>query len=153
MGTKPESLCDTASAGIAGIIASVPAPLFAKERTTKSGVSLEEAWKVHRSCLIVDGHNDGPVERVARKENPINWMNIDPSYQTDVPRMTGNGQRYNGFMIVGNGKVADVWATTERIMELIDRYPNSIMKVLSSTDAIRAGKTGKLGVIFSLREG
>jgi membrane dipeptidase len=121
-----------------------------KERIAKSGVTLEQAWEIHRKCLIIDGHNDGPVERVARKENPINWMKRDPSYQTDIPRMMVNGQKYTAFMIVGDGLVANVWATTERILDLIDLYPKYIMKVLSSRDVIRCGKEGKLGVIFSI---
>ncbi|MHB9028623.1 MAG: dipeptidase [Candidatus Latescibacterota bacterium] len=150
METRREFFQKTVAAGIAGIIASRTAPAFAQERISKGGVTLEEAWDVHRRCLIIDGHNDGPVERVARKENPINWMKVDTAYQTDVPRMTGNGQQYAGFMIVGNGKVADVWITTERTQRLIDRYPQKIMKVLSSADAVHAGKSGKLGVIFSI---
>ncbi len=150
METRREFIRKSAVAGIAGIVASGAVPVFAKELTLRSGVSLEEAWDVHRKCLIIDGHNDGPVERVARKEKPVNWIGRDPAYQTDIPRMTGNGQRYTAFMIVGNGKAADVWATTERIMELIDRYPDRLMKVLSSADAVRAGKAGKMGVIFSI---
>ena len=150
METRREFFQKITATGVAGIVASGIAPAIAKERAAKSGITLEEAWKLHRKCLIVDGHNDGPVERVARNENPINWMNRDPAYQTDIPRMTGNGQQYTAFMIVGNGNVANVWATTERIKTLIDRNPKRIMTVLSSADAVRAGKTGKLGVIFSI---
>ena len=150
MQTRRSFLRKSTALGIAGIVASGVAPAFGKERAARNGVTLEEAWKVHRKCLIIDGHNDGPVERVARNENPINWMKTDPSYQTDVPRMTGNGQQYTAFMIVGNGIVANVWTTTERIKRLIDRNPNEIMAVLSSADAVKAGKTGKMGVIFSI---
>ena len=150
METRREFFQKTTALGIAGIVASGIAPVFAKERNQKSGITLEEAWKVHRQCLIIDGHNDGPVERVARKENPIDWMKIDPAYQTDIPRMTGNGQQYTGFMIVGNGNIANVWATTERMMDLIELHPDKIMKVLSSADAVRAGKSGKVGAIFSI---
>ena len=150
METRREFLQKTAAAGITGILASGIAPAFSKERTAKGGVTLEQAWEVHRKCLIIDGHNDGPVERVARNEKPINWTKVDPAYQTDIPRMTGNGQQYTAFMIVGNGNQANVWATTERIMNLIDLYPEHITKILSSSDAVHAGKSGKLGVIFAI---
>ena len=116
METRREFLQKSAAVGIAGIVASGVPPAFAKGRIAKSGVTLEQAWEVHRKCLIIDGHNDGPVERVARKENPINWMKRDPAYQTDIPRMTGNGQQYTAFMIVGNGLVANVWVSIEQIM-------------------------------------
>ncbi|MFA6473091.1 MAG: membrane dipeptidase, partial [Candidatus Latescibacterota bacterium] len=150
METRREFLKKTAIAGISGIVTSGAAPAFAKGRTVKNGVSLEEAWAVHRKCLIIDGHNDTPVERVARKENPMNWMQKDMSYHTDIPRMKGNGQQYCGFMIVGNGPVANIWVTTERAMKTIELYPKDIMQVLTTADAVHAGKSGKVGAIFAV---
>jgi membrane dipeptidase len=150
METRREFLQKTTAVGIAGIVASRVAPAFAKERASQNGVTLEQAWAVHRKCLIIDGHNDTPVERVARKENPLNWMKLDMTYHTDIPRMKGNGQQYAGLFIVGDGPVANVWATSERVMEQIELYPKDIMMVLSSKDAVRAGKTGRVGVIMSI---
>jgi membrane dipeptidase len=150
METRRTFLQKTAAAGIAGIVASGTAPAFAKERTPKSGVTLEDAWKLHRKCLIIDGHNDTPVQRVADKEYPFNWMKNDMKYQTDIPRMKGNGQQYAAFMIVGNGLIANLWVTAERVMKSIEDNPKDIMLVLNSADAVRAGKAGKVGVILSI---
>ncbi len=151
METRREFLGKTALCGISAIAASGIAPAYAKSvRTNKTGVSLEDAWKVHRKCLIIDGHNDTPVERVARKEYPLNWIQRDPKYHTDIPRMKGNGQQYAAFFIVGNGLMANVWVTAERIMEDIKKYPDDLKLVLSSKDAVSGGKSGKVGVILSI---
>jgi membrane dipeptidase len=150
METRRVFLQKTAAAGIAGIIASKASPSFSKDRKAREGITIEQAWDLHRKCLIIDGHNDTPVERVARKENPMNWMQKDMSYHTDIPRMKGNGQQYTAFMIVGDGPVANVWVTIERVLETIKLYPKDITQVFTSADAIRAGKSGKVGAIFSI---
>lgn len=151
MDTRREFLVKTTAAGIAGIIAAGTAPVYAQNaRVKKTGVSLEDAWRVHRKCLIIDGHNDTPVCRIAAKQNPLKWMERDMSYHTDIPRMKGNGQQYTAFFIVGNGAVANVWVTAERVLEDIAAYPDDLMMVLSSKDAVRAGKSGKVGVIMAI---
>jgi len=148
METRREFLKTTG--GIAGILAAGVAPAYAKYMDrAKKEVSMEEAQKIHKKMLIIDGHNDTPVERVARKENPLNWMQRDPSYHTDIPRMKEGGYD-GGFFIVGNGAVANVWVTTERVMTQIDKNPKDIMRVLTSKDMLRAQKEGKVGVIFSI---
>jgi membrane dipeptidase len=149
MKTRREFLRNAAAAGIAGIVGAGTAPAFAKERTAKKNVTIEEARKVHNKCLIIDGHNDTPVERVARKENPMNLMKRDTAYNTDIPRMKEGG-RYGGFFIVGNGPTANVWITIERTMEQIEAHPGDIMRVLSAKDAIKAADSHKVGVIMSI---
>lgn len=149
MDTRRGFMRKTAAAGIAGIIAAGAAPVLAKTARTKREVSLEEARAVHRKCLIIDGHNDTPVERVARKENPLNWMQRDMKYHTDIPRMKEAG-RYVGFFIVGNGPTANVWATTERVLRQLEQHPDDLMQVLSSRDAERAGKSGKVGIMLAV---
>ncbi|MHB9031236.1 MAG: dipeptidase [Candidatus Latescibacterota bacterium] len=150
MDTRREFLHKTAAAGIAGIVAAGMAPTYAKAARSKREVSLEQAQALHKKCLIIDGHNDTPVERVARKENPMNIMQRDMTYHTDVPRMKGNGQQYTAFMIVGNGPTANVWITTERFMEQIEKNPKDMMLVKTAQDAVRAGKENKVGCILSI---
>jgi membrane dipeptidase len=150
MKTRREFLKRTAAGGIAGIIASGAAPVYAQgKRVKKNDVTLEQARKVHNRMLIIDGHNDTPVERVARKENPMNWMQRDPSYHTDIPRMKEGGYD-GGFFIVGNGPTANVWVTTERVLEQIEKYPDDLMQVLASKDIVRAHESRKIGVILAI---
>jgi membrane dipeptidase len=149
MDNRGNFLKNTAAAGIAGITAAGVIPANAQKVRSKREVSLEEARAVHKKCLIIDGHNDSPVERVARKENPLNWKQRDMNYHTDIPRMKESGQ-YTGFFIVGNGPIANVWVTTERVLQHIKAYSGDLMQVLTSQDAVRAGKSGKVGVMLSI---
>ncbi|MFC1692000.1 dipeptidase [Candidatus Latescibacterota bacterium] len=150
MKTRRTFMQETATAGIAAIISSGVAPAFAKERAAKSGITMEQAWDVHRKCIIIDGHQDTSVRRFARKEDPKSWMKRDTSYHSDIPRMTEGGQQYVGLFLVEDSAVTDLWTITEFILEQIDTHPEDLMLVLSSQDAVRAGKTGKVGIIMEI---
>ena len=150
METRRTFLQETAAAGIAAIVASGAAPVFSMGRAAKSGITLEQAWDLHRKCLIIDGHQDTSVRRFARKEDPKSWMKLDTSYHTDVPRMTEGGQQYVGLFLIEDATATDLWTITEFILEQLDTHPDKLMLVLSSKDAIRAGKTGKVGVLMEI---
>ena len=150
METRRKFLQDTATIGITAIIASKVAPAFAKDRTAKGGITLEQAWAVHRKCLIIDAHQDTSVRFFARKENPENWLKRSPSYHADIPRMREGGQQFVGFFLVEDSTVTSLWTITEFILEQIDSHPDVFKKVLSSKDAISAGKTGKVGVLMEI---
>ncbi len=150
METRRKFIQDTATIGIATIVASRVAPAFAKERDAKGGITMEEAWAVHLKCLIIDGHQDTSVRRFARKEDPKSWMKRDTSYHSDIPRMTEGGQQYVGLFLVEDATATDLWTITEFILEQIDTHPDKLMLVLSSKDAVRAGKTGKVGILMEI---
>lgn len=148
--TRRTFIRDTTAAGIAGIISSGIAPAFARERAARSGVTLEDAWELHRNCLIIDAHQDTSVRRFARNEDPETWLNRDTSYHTDVPRMTEGGQQSVGFFLIEDGTATDLWTITEFILEQIDSHPDTFKLVLTSDDAVQAGKEGKVGVLMEI---
>jgi membrane dipeptidase len=150
METRRKFLQDSAALGIASIVASGTAPAFAKERVAKGGVTLEQAWAVHRKCLIIDAHQDTSVRFFGNKENPENWLKSSPSYHADIPRMRERGQQYVGFFLVEDSTVTSLWTITDFILEQIDSHPDIFKKVLSSKDAVSAGKTGKIGVLMEI---
>ncbi len=137
------------SAGIAAILASGTAPVYAQD-LRRSGVTLEEAWDIHRKCLIIDGHQDTSVRRFARGEEPEGWLKRDESYHTDVPRMLEGGQQYVGLFLIEDARATDLWTITEFILEQLDSHPDIFTKVLTSKDAIRAGSEGKIGILMEI---
>ncbi|MFC1538562.1 membrane dipeptidase [Candidatus Latescibacterota bacterium] len=150
MKTRRDFLKKTAAGGMAGILASGIAPVYSQNlKTKKSEISLEDAADLHKRVLIIDGHNDTPVERIHRGENPMNWKRRDMAYHVDIPRMK-EGNYGGGFFIVGNGPTANVWVTTERTLEQIEQNPGDLMRVLTSNDMIRAQKAGKIGIVLSI---
>ncbi len=149
MDTRRGFMKKAAVSGIAGIIATGMAPVYAKDAGKNKKVSADEALAMHRKMLIIDGHNDTPVERVARKENPLKWDQRDPSFHTDIPKMKEGGYD-GGFFIVGNGPTANVWITLERVMRQVELRPKDLMYVHTSKDMVRAGETGRIGVMMSI---
>ena len=144
MTTRRDFLMTTG--GMAGLLASDAA---AKETHAKKTVSLEEAQAVHSRVLILDGHNDVTVERVARGEIPFRWHERDPAYHTDIPRMKETGYDA-GFFIVGDGPIANVWITIENTLDQIKKHPEDLMLILSSRDAERASDEGKIGILMAI---
>ena len=149
MDTRRNFMRKAAVGGIAGIVAAGVAPVYAKDTGTRKEVGVEEALAIHRKMLIIDGHNDTPVERVARKENPLKWDQRDPSYHTDIPKMKEGGY-VGGFFIVGNGPTANVWITLERTMQQVALRPKDLMYVHTSKDMVRAGESGRIGIMMSI---
>lgn len=149
MKTRREFLKKTALGGISGILVYGSAPSYAARILKKEGLSIEKAAEVHKKVLTIDGHNDTPVERVARGENPLKWKNRDLTYNVDIPRMKEGG--YNaGFFIVGDGPTSNLWVTTERTIEQAETYPEDLTIVLSSKDIVKAKEKGKIGIILSI---
>ncbi len=150
MNTRRTFMKHTAAGGISAILAAARAPVFAREvRSKNRSVTLEEARELHDTCLIIDGHNDTPVERVARGEDVSSMMHRDMSYQMDVPRMKEAGFDAGSF-IVGNGKIADVWVTSEQTLHTIETNPDDLLLVLTAGDTVRARKEGKIGVMMGI---
>ena len=112
-------------------------------------ISLEAAQELHMKVLKIDGHNDTPVERVARGERPMDLKPRDEAYHCDIPRMKEGGYTC-GFFIVGNGPSADIRVTTEQILEQVEKYPEDLMLVKSSGDVEKAHETGKIGAMMSI---
>lgn len=150
MGNRRGFLESSLKTGIAAILSSGVAPACVKAATDKGKISIEEAWDVHRKCLIIDAHQDTSVRRFARGEDPKSWHNRDTSYHTDIPRMTEGGQKYLGLFLVEDSSVTDIWTITEFILEEIDTHPEKLIRVLSSLDAVRAGETGKVGILMEI---
>jgi len=140
MTTRREFVIGAAAAGLAAA---------SQSRVKKPGVTLEQARAVHQRALIIDGHNDVPVERIHRGEKPFRWKQRDPAYHTDLPRMKEGGYDA-GFFIVGDGPTANLWVTIDQVLSQIEANPDDFLLVLRSQDAVRAGKEGKVGVLMAI---
>lgn len=150
MASRREFLEKITLAGTGSILASQTAPAFIRNlQGKKSEVSLAEAQELHDTCLIFDGHNDTPVERVARGMDVSTMMQKDMNYQTDYPRMKSSGYDSAAF-IVGNGRIANVWVTMEQMLSTIESNPDELLLALSPGDIVQARETGKVAVLMSI---
>ena len=134
---------------LVSLLSGAVAPALAQKTRQKRSVTPEEAQALHNRLLIIDAHNDVPVERIHRGEKPLQWMSRNPAYHTDVPRMKEAGYDA-GFFIVGDGPTANLWITIEQVLQQIEAHPDDLLLVRSSQDVIRAGKTGKIGILMAI---
>jgi membrane dipeptidase len=118
-------------------------------RVRRADVTLEQAQAVHRRMLIVDGHNDVPVERIHRGEKPLQWKRRDTSYHTDIPRMKEAGYD-SAFFIVGNGPTANLWVTIEHVLRQVAEHPEDLLLALSARDVVRASESGKTAILMAI---
>lgn len=140
-------------AGLAGLVGARTgwaAP--AKAEREKKVVSLEEAWALHKKCLIIDGHNDVVVLRMANKEIPMKWMEKTDQYNTDMTRAREGGQQYVAFMIIcaGRGRTAIAVRNIDEVARQVKEHPKDLQLVLKSADAVAAGASGKVGIVDAI---
>jgi membrane dipeptidase len=135
--------------------------LWARDKDAKKKeVTLEQAWALHKKCLIIDGHNDVPVLRMiqdksGKREIPLKWMEKDSVYQTDLVRAREGGQQYVAFMIVapGAGSPEQAFRNMAELANQATVHPKDVRQVLTSEDAVAAGAAGQVGVINSIEGG
>jgi len=118
----------------------------------------QKALKLHRSAIIVDGHNDIPTIMV-----DDNYDIATPSagkYHTDLARMKQGGMTGEFFSIYVDGKYAKEGGAARRAMDLIDvvyraaeRYPNQLMMATSVADIRRAKRDGKIAALMGIEGG
>ena len=118
----------------------------------------QKALKLHRSAIIVDGHNDIPTIMV-----DDNYDIATPSagkYHTDLARMKQGGMTGEFFSIYVDGKYAKEGGAARRAMDLIDvvyraaeRYPNQLMMATSVADIRRAKRDEKIAALMGIEGG
>jgi membrane dipeptidase len=121
-----------------------------------------EAERIHRSAILIDGHNDMPWE-IRKHGSSFERMDISQpqkSLQTDIPRLRKGGMgaqfwsvwvpadtAYNGTALT---------STLEQIQlvtEMIDRYPETFELALTADDIRRIHKKGKIASLIGVEGG
>jgi len=123
----------------------------------------DEAIKLHKSCLVIDGHNDLPW--VLRTEGDSGFEILDvgksqPTIDTDLPRLRAGGigaqfwSAYAPVETIARGEAAKV--TLEQIdliRRLVARYPDDLELALTADDIDRIHKAGKIASLIGVEGG
>ncbi|MFO0847774.1 MAG: dipeptidase [Gemmataceae bacterium] len=129
----------------------------------KPVVLTEDALKLHRDCLVIDGHNDLPWE--LRRTVGLSFGDVDiarpqPKYHTDLPRLRkGNvgAQFWSAYVPVNTGKKGTAVTTTLEQIDVIHRlekrYPNDLELALGTDDITRIRKSGKIASLIGIEGG
>ncbi len=138
---------------------------FAEETTIdRSPVVLTpEAERIHRSAILIDGHNDMPWE--IRKQGSSTFEKLDISkpqatLQTDIPRLRQGGMGAQFWSVwVPSATAYDGTALTSTLEQIdlvhamLKRYPETFELALTSDDIRRIHDEGKIASLIGVEGG
>jgi membrane dipeptidase len=124
---------------------------------------LARARALHRTSLLVDGHNDYPwalrEHDPARDLDKLDIRKSQPSIMTDIPRLKEGGvggQFWSVYVPVELQGQAAVTATMEQIdivHRMVRKYPETFELALTADDIERIHKQGKIASLIGMEGG
>ena len=143
---------------------------FAEEKTSPATLKnrepvklTDEALRLHREALLIDGHNDLPWQ--FREKNDLSFRKIDlhkpqPSLHTDIPRLRQGGvgaQFWSAYVPASTGKKGTAVRITLEQIDVIHRmvkaYPDTFEMASTADDIVRIHKSGKIASLIGVEGG
>jgi membrane dipeptidase len=127
-------------------------------------VVTEEALRIHREALVIDGHNDLPYE-LRRREGPSFGKRLDlykpqPDLHTDIPRLRKGGvgaQFWSAYVSADPCKrktaVRDTLEQIDVIHRMARAYPDTFAMAYTADDVVRIHKGGKIASLIGVEGG
>jgi len=128
-----------------------------------AGSIAERAERLHRSSLLVDGHNDLPWRMREEQDLTLSQHDLskpNPKFNTDIPRLRKGGvgaqfwSVYVPASLMDQGTAAKV--TREQIQfvhTMIKRYPDTFELALNAKDITRIHASGKIASLIGMEGG
>ncbi len=126
-------------------------------------VLTDQARQLHRSAIVIDGHNDLPWE--LRAQGSLSFQRLDisqqqPTLQTDIPRLKQGGVGAQFWSVYVPASTAyDGTALTatleqiEMVHAMVDRYPGTFELALTTDDIERIHSEGKIASLIGVEGG
>jgi membrane dipeptidase len=123
----------------------------------------DEARRIHREALVIDGHNDLPYRY--RQAGDLVLRSIDiakpqKTLHTDIPRLRQGGvgaQFWSAYVDVDTRKDGTVVRQTleqiDVIHQMVRRYPDTFEMAYSTEDILRIHKNGKIASLIGVEGG
>lgn len=122
-----------------------------------------EAEALHRSCLVIDGHNDLPWAMRENAGSSFTTRDISqsqPAMHTDIPRLRAGGvgaQFWSVFVPASTGHDGSALRTTleqmRLVRDMVARYPGTFALAMSADDIERIHKEGKIASLMGVEGG
>lgn len=119
--------------------------------------------ELHRSCLMIDGHNDLPWEIRTKGSSDFSKLDISqpqPTLQTDLPRAREGGldaQFWSVWVpaeLDGTGKaLSTTLEQIELVKLMLKRYPDALGLALTADDIERVAAEGKIASLIGVEGG
>ncbi len=126
-------------------------------------VVTEAALKLHRECLIFDGHNDLPWSMRNKASSSFESADIaqpQERFHTDIPRLLEGGVGavfWSAYVPADSDKdrVAAhlVLEQIDLIQRMVRRYPETFELAKSAADVVRIRQSGKIASLIGLEGG
>lgn len=123
----------------------------------------EEALRLHRSALVIDGHNDLPWqfrEKADLSFRKIDIRKIQKGLHTDLPRLRKGGvgaQFWAAYVPASTRKSGEAVRQTLEQIDVIHRmvraYPDDLEMALTADDILRIHKKGKIASLIGVEGG
>jgi membrane dipeptidase len=123
----------------------------------------EEALRIHREAILIDGHNDLPWE--LRRKDDLSFRQIDltreqRSLQTDIPRLRKGGVGAQFWSVYVPAETRKDGSAVRKTLEQIDvvhrlarQYPDAFEMAYSTDDISRIRKKGKIACLIGVEGG
>jgi membrane dipeptidase len=125
----------------------------------------DEALRIHREALLIDGHNDLPWQ--FREKRDLSFRKIDLrksqkelKLHTDIPRLIQGGvgaQFWSAYVPANTGKKGTAVRMTLEQIDVIKRmvaaYPDTFEMAYSADDIVRIRKKGKIASLIGVEGG
>ena len=160
------SVAGFAAAGFSAtrLIAAEVEPGFAVAAgpTSPGDTTSDEARRIHRDAIVVDGHNDLPWRIRQQAALDVARMGIGtgrPDGQTDIPRLREGGvdvQFWAAYVetdYIGDGATAVALEQIDLIKRLAAAYPADLEMAYSTTDIERIVGEGKIASLIGIEGG
>ncbi len=122
----------------------------------------QKAINLHRSSIVIDGHNDLPWTMRAQADSDFDKVDISKptTFHTDIPRLKkGNvgAQFWSVYVpasLMKSGNAAQVtFDQIELVHRMIKRYPDTFQLALTTADVEKARKAGKIASMMGMEGG
>ncbi len=125
----------------------------------------DEALRIHREALLIDGHNDLPWQ--FRDKGDLSFRKIDLrksqkglGLHTDIPRLVQGGvgaQFWSAYVPADTGKKGTAVRMTLEQIDVIRRmvaaYPDTFEMAYTADDIVRIRKKGKIASLIGVEGG
>jgi membrane dipeptidase len=123
----------------------------------------DEALRIHREAIVIDGHNDLPWQY--RLKADLSFQNLDISrpqkgIHTDIPRLKQGGVGAQFWSVYTAAEQRDKRNIVRETLEQIDvvhrlvrTYPETFEMAYSADDILRIRKSGKIASLIGIEGG
>lgn len=132
-------------------------------RTPGAVTLTDEALRLHRASLVIDGHNDLPWSIRKYADSSFDKMDItqrQDKLQTDIPRLRQGGLGAQFWAAYVPSKTPEGVSATRMVLEQIDliyrmveRYPDTFEMAFTADDVRRIHGKGRIASLIGIEGG